>query len=165
MASSRCVRYAGYIHISKRMKIQTSTTNLVFHACSAPFHARSLKLFFFLMQTHEKETQLAIMFCVRSPLLCKKATACYPSLKTTTTRGLIVGFFDLKHRAVNQYPVPLSAADILLAVPDPAPPPLPPRGCDKLIFSRQFGPRSGPTKCLMFCSRTKGADKTVRCAG
>ena len=27
----------GYIHISK---IQTSTTNLVFHACSAPFHAR-----------------------------------------------------------------------------------------------------------------------------
>ena len=37
LASSRCVRYAGwYIH----GKIQTSTTNKVFHACSAPFHAR-----------------------------------------------------------------------------------------------------------------------------
>ena len=33
-------RYAGYIHISKKRKNQTSTTNLAFHACSAPFHAR-----------------------------------------------------------------------------------------------------------------------------
>ena len=31
LASNRCVRRKG--------KIQTSTTNLVFHACSAPFHA------------------------------------------------------------------------------------------------------------------------------
>ena len=67
------------------------------------------------------------MFGVLSPLSCEKATACYPSLKTTTTRGLIVGFFDLKHMSVNQYPVPLSAADILLAVPDPVPPPPPPQ--------------------------------------
>ena len=29
-----------YIHISKKGKIQTSSTNQVFHACSAPFHAR-----------------------------------------------------------------------------------------------------------------------------
>ena len=28
------------------------------HACSAPFHARSLKLFFYFIQTHVKETQL-----------------------------------------------------------------------------------------------------------
>ena len=98
------------------------------------------------------------MFCVLSPVSCAKPTACYPSLKTTTARGLIVGFFDLKHMSMNHYPAPFSAA-----VPDPAPPP-PPRGCDKPIFSRQFGPRSGPTKCLMFCSRNKGADKTVRCA-
>ena len=46
-----------------------------------------------------------------------KATACYPSLKTTTTRGLIVGLFDLKHVCG---PLPWL---ILLAVPDPAPPP------------------------------------------
>ena len=76
----------------------------------------------FFMQTNEKKTQIVnilvredwlyqlshphkinalltylIMFCVLSPLLCAKATACYPSLKTTTTCGLIVGFFDLKH--------------------------------------------------------------------
>ena len=29
------------------------------------------------------------------------------------------------------------------------------------FISRQFGPRSGPTKSLMFCSRNKGADKTA----
>ena len=105
------------------------------------------------------------MFCVLSPLSCAKPTACYPSLKTTTARGLIVGFFDLKHMSMNHYPVPLSAADtISSAGPSPPPHPPPPRGCDKPIFSRQFGPRSGPTKCLMFCSRNKGADKTVRCA-
>ena len=86
------------------------------------------------------------MFCVLSPLSCAKATACYPSLKTTTARGLIVGFFDLKHMSMNHYPGPLSAADtISSAGPSPPPP-------------------SGPTKCLMFCSRNKGADKTVRCA-
>ena len=115
----------------------------------------SLKLFFFFMQTHEKETQLcSYVLCAKSAFV-RQSTACYPSLKTTTTR-LIVGFFDLKHH----YPVLLSAADILLAVLDPAPPPPPPpRGCDKL--SGQFGPRSGPTKYLMFCSRNKGADKTA----
>ena len=105
------------------------------------------------------------MFCVLSPLSCAKASACYPSLKTTTARGLIVGFFDLKHMSMNHYPVPLSAADtISSAGPSPPPPPPPQRGCDKPIFSRQFGPRSGPTKCLMFCSINKGADKTVRFA-
>ena len=101
------------------------------------------------------------MFCVLSPLSCTKATACYPSLKTTTARGLIVGFFDLKHMSMNHYPVPLSAADTISSA-GPSPPQ---RGCDKPIFSRQFGPRSGPTKCLMFCSRNKGADKTAVCAG
>ena len=105
------------------------------------------------------------MFCVLSPLSCAKATACYLSLKTTTARGLIVGFFDLKHMPMNHHPVPLSAADnISSAGPSPPPPPKKKKGCDKPIFSRQFGPRSGPTKCLMFCSRNKGADKTVRCA-
>ena len=41
------------------------------------------------------------MFCVLSPLSCAK---------TTTTCGLIVGFFDLKHV---RNPVPLSAADTI----------------------------------------------------
>ena len=105
------------------------------------------------------------MFCVLSPLSCAEATACYPSLKITTARGLIVGFFDLKHMSMNHYPVPLSAADtISSAGPSPPPHTHTQRGCDKPIFSRQFGPRSGPTKCLMFCFRNKGADKTVRCA-
>ena len=67
------------------------------------------------------------MFCVLSPLSCAKAAACYLSLKTTTARGLIVGFFDLKHMSMNNYPVPLSAADtISSAGPSPPPPPPPP---------------------------------------
>ena len=59
----------------------------------------------------------AIMFCVLSPLSCAKATACYPSLKTTTTRGLKVGFFVLSHMSLNHYPVLLSVADILSSSP------------------------------------------------
>ena len=67
------------------------------------------------------------MFCVLSPLSCAKPTAWYPSLKTTTARGLIVGFYDLKHMSMNHYPVPLSAADtISSAGPSPPPPPPPP---------------------------------------
>ena len=103
------------------------------------------------------------MFCVLSPLSCPNATACYPSLKTTTARGLIVGFFDLKHMSMNHLPVPLSADDTISSAGPPPPPP-PKEAVDKPIFSRQFWPRSGPTKCLMFCSRNKDADKTVRCA-
>ena len=117
----------------------------------------SLKLFVFFMQTHEKETQLCnYVLCAKSAFV-RQSTACFPSLKTTTTRGLIVGFFDLKHMSVNHYPVLLSAADILLAVLDPAPP----QRLWQTNFSGQFGPRSGQTKCLMFCSRNKGADKTA----
>ena len=37
---SRCVRYAGYILFSKKRKNSDRYTNLVFYACSAPFHAR-----------------------------------------------------------------------------------------------------------------------------
>ena len=40
LASSRCVRYAGCIHISKKRKNSDKYHNLVIHACSAPFHAR-----------------------------------------------------------------------------------------------------------------------------
>ena len=70
LASNRCVRF-----ISRRKeKIQTSTTNLVFHACSAPFH----KLFFFSCQPMKRRL---IMFCVLSPLSCAKTTACYRVLK------------------------------------------------------------------------------------
>ena len=85
--------------ISQRKgKIKTSTTIQVFHACSAPFHARVIEIvFFYFMQTHEKETQLGnYVLCAKSAFV-RQATACYPSLKTTTTRGLIVSFFDLKH--------------------------------------------------------------------
>ena len=127
------------------------------------FMLEFIEIVFSSCKPMKRRHSYAIMFCVLSPLSCAQTIACYPSLKTTTTRGLIVGFFDLKHMSVNHYPVLLSAADILLAVLDPAPPPphTHPRGCDKLIFSRQFGPRSGPTKSLMFCSRNKGADKTA----
>ena len=66
------------------------------------------------------------MFCKLSPLSCAKANACYPSLKTSTACGLIVGFFDLKHMSMNHYPVPLSAADTISSA-GPSPPPPPPK--------------------------------------
>ena len=60
------------------------------------FMLKFIEIVVVFMQTHEKETQLGNCVLL-SQLLCAKATVCYPSLNTTTTRGLIVGFFDLKH--------------------------------------------------------------------
>ena len=79
------------------------------------------------------------MFCVLSPLSCAKATACYPSLKTTTARGLIVGFFDLKHMSMNHYPVPLSAADTISSA-GPSPPPPPKEDVTNQFLADSLGP-------------------------
>ena len=151
---------ARYIHISKKRnksdKYHESSFSCMQCAVSC---SSSLKLCcFFSCKLMKRRHSYAIMFCVISPLSCAEATACYPSLKTTTTRGLIVGFFDL-------WTITLSFCLRLIYYKQcwtqPPPPPPPPRGCDKLIFSGQFGPRSGPTKCLMFCSKNEGADKTA----
>ena len=108
--ASRCV---GYIHISKKRKNSDKYHKYSFSCMQCAVSCLSSLKLFFAMQTHEKETQLGNYVCVLSPLSCAKATACYPSLKKTTTRGLIVGFFDLKHVSVNHYPVLLSAADTI----------------------------------------------------
>ena len=68
LASSRCVRYAGYIHISKKMKnsdkYHKSSFSCMQRAVSC---SSSLKLFFYFMQTHEKETQLGnYVLCAKS---------------------------------------------------------------------------------------------------
>ena len=100
LASSRCVRYTGYIHISKKRKNSDKYHKSSFSCMQCAVScSSSLKFFFFhFMQTHEKETQLGnyVLFA-KSAFVRHTATACYPSLKTTTTRSLIVGFFDLKH--------------------------------------------------------------------
>ena len=53
------IRWDQGTFISQRKgKNQTNTTNLVFHACSAPFMLEFIEIvFFYFMQTHEKETQ------------------------------------------------------------------------------------------------------------
>ena len=91
---SRWVRYAGYIHISKKRKNSDKYHQSSF-SCMQCAVSCSSSMNFFFMQTLEKETQLGNYVLLLSPLSCAKATACYPSLKTTTG-GLIVGFFDLK---------------------------------------------------------------------
>ena len=69
LASSRCVRYAGCIHISKKKKssdkYQKSSFSCMQCAVSC---SSSLKLFFiYFMQTHEKETQLGnCVLCAKS---------------------------------------------------------------------------------------------------
>ena len=80
------------------------------------------------------------MFCVLSPLSCAKPTACYPSLKTTTARGLIVGFFDLKHMSMNHYPVPLSAADTICSAGLSPPPPPPQEAVTNQFLADSLGP-------------------------
>ena len=93
---SRCVRYAGYIHISKKRKNSDKYHKSIFSCMQcAVSSSSSLKLFLFSCKPMKRRHIKAIMCCVLSPLSCAKAAACYPSVKTTT-RGLIVGFFDLK---------------------------------------------------------------------
>ena len=65
---SRCVQYAGYIHISKKRKNSDKYHKSSFScmqcavSCSSP-----LKLFFVFMQTHEKETHLGnYVLCAKS---------------------------------------------------------------------------------------------------
>ena len=98
LALSRCVGYAEYIYISKKRKHSDKYHKSSFSCTQCAVScSSSLKLFVLFMQTHEKEPQLGSYVWVLSLLSCAKATACYPSLKTTTTRGLNVGFFDLEH--------------------------------------------------------------------
>ena len=102
------------------------------------FMLEFIEFFFISCKPMKRSRSWAIMFCVLSPLSCARATACYPSLKTTTARGLIVGFFDLKHVREPLPSVPLSAADTISSAgprvgPRRQPPPPSKRGCDKLI--------------------------------
>ena len=69
LASSRLLRYAGYIHISKNMKNSDKYHKSSFSCMQCTVScSSSLKLFFFyFMQTHEKETQLGnYVLCAKS---------------------------------------------------------------------------------------------------
>ena len=75
LASSRCVRYAGYIHISKKRKNSDKYHKSSFSCMQCAVScSSSLKMFFFnFMPTHEKETQLGnYVFFLLSPLLCAR---------------------------------------------------------------------------------------------
>ena len=65
---SRCVRYAGYIHISKKRKYSDKYHKSSFSCMQCAVScSSSLKLFFVFMQTHEKETHLGnYVLCVKS---------------------------------------------------------------------------------------------------
>ena len=59
LASSRCVRYAGwYIHISKKRKNSDKYHKSSFSCMQCAVSCSSSLIFFYFMQTHEKETQL-----------------------------------------------------------------------------------------------------------
>ena len=62
----RCVRYAGYIHISKKRKNSDKYHKSSF-SCMQCAVSCSSSLNFFFMQTHEKETQLGnYVLCAKS---------------------------------------------------------------------------------------------------
>ena len=68
--------------------------------------------------------------------------------------------------SVNHYPVPLSAADtISSAGPRVGPRRHPPKRLRQTNLADSFGPELARQNVFTFCSRNKGADKTVRCAG
>ena len=65
---SRCVRYAGYIHISKKRKNSDKYHKSSFSCMQCAVScSSSLKLCFVFMQTHEKETHLGnYILCAKS---------------------------------------------------------------------------------------------------
>ena len=65
---SRCLRYAGYIHISKKRKNSDKYHKSSFSCMQCAVScSSSLKLFFVFMQTHEKETHLGnYVLCAKS---------------------------------------------------------------------------------------------------
>ena len=65
---SHCVRYAGYIHISKKRKNSDKYHKSSFSCMQCAVSClSSLKLFFVFMQTHEKETHLGnYVLCAQS---------------------------------------------------------------------------------------------------
>ena len=68
-ASSRYVRYAGYIHISKKRKTSDKYHKSCFSCMQCTVSCSSLLKFFFFyfMQTHEKMTQLGnYVLCAKS---------------------------------------------------------------------------------------------------
>ena len=67
LASSRCVRYAGYFHISKKRKNTDKYHKSSFSCKQCAAHARVHCNWVFFMQTHEKETQLGnYVLCAKS---------------------------------------------------------------------------------------------------
>ena len=58
LASSRCLRYAGYFHISKKRKNSDKYHKSSFSCKQCAVRAQVHCNCFFSMQTHEKETQL-----------------------------------------------------------------------------------------------------------
>ena len=66
---SRCVRYAGYIHISKKRKNSDKYNKSSFSCmqCAVSCSSSLILFLFFFMQTHEKETQLGnYVLCAKS---------------------------------------------------------------------------------------------------
>ena len=70
----------GGTSISQRKgKIQTSTTNQVFHACMCAVSCSSSLIFFFIScKPMKRRHSYAIMFCVLSPLSCAKSHRVLP---------------------------------------------------------------------------------------
>ena len=70
---SRCVRYAGYIHISKKRKNSDKYHKSSFSCMQCAVScSSSLKLFFVFMQTHEKETHLGnYVLCAKSAFVSR----------------------------------------------------------------------------------------------
>ena len=61
------MRTIGWVLSYLKEKEKSSTTNLVFHASSAPFILEFIVIGIFFMQTHEKETQLGnYVWCDKS---------------------------------------------------------------------------------------------------
>ena len=129
------LRAYAYDTLSKKRKNSDNYHQSSFSCMQCAVSCSSLLKLFFLMQTHGMETQLGnYVLCAKSAFVGQNHSVLH-SLKTTTTHGDIVGFFDLKHMSVDHYPVPLSAADTISSagLSPHYPPPFPQRGCDKLI--------------------------------
>ena len=91
------------------------------------------------MQTYEKETQLGNYVLSAKSAFVRQSHRVLP--ESTTTRGLIVGFFDLRHVGEPLLCLPLSAADsICSAEPRVGPRRHPPKSLWQTNLADSLGP-------------------------
>ena len=154
----RTIRWVVHSYLKEKEKFRHVPQIKFFMHAVRRFMLEFIEIVFFSCKPMKKRHSYTIMFCVLSPLSCAQSHRVLPESYNNNNTWSDSRLLWSQTHVREPLPCPFVCGGYIISSAGPPPPPnthTHPRGCDKLIFSGQFGPRSGPTKCLMFCSRNK----------